>query len=67
MRFCRKGKVNEGPWTAWEDKYKNIDGEYKNGREHGIWVWWNKDGTKYRAFEYREGIEIRNEVLHRNE
>lgn len=62
MRFCKKGEVNDGPWTAWEAQYKNINGEYKKGRKHGIWVWWNKDDSKYRVIEYREGTEIRNEI-----
>ena len=63
MRFCKKGEVNDGPWTAWEAQYRNIDGQYQNGKKHGIWTWWNKDGSKYRIIEYREGTETRNELL----
>ncbi len=63
MRFCKKGEVSHGPWTAWESQYKNIEGEYKNGKQHGLWTVWNRDGSKYRIMEYREGTEIRNEII----
>ncbi len=62
MRFCKRGEVNDGPWTAWEAQHKNIDGEYKNGKQQGLWTWWNKDGSKHGVIEYQEGIEIRNEM-----
>jgi hypothetical protein len=62
MRFCQRGEVKDGPWTAWETQYKNVEGEYKYGRKHGSWIWWNKNGSKHRVIEYREGAEIRDEI-----
>jgi len=36
-------------------KQKFIYPYRKNGREHGTWIWNNRDGTKYKKFRYRNG------------
>lgn len=42
-RSCVKPK--DGKWEAWSEGHKNIDGLYLNGEEHGIWVFYNSDGS----------------------
>ncbi len=63
MRFCKQGGIMHGPWMAWEAQRLNIQGEYREGKQHGLWTFWNSDGSKYKIIEYRNGFEIREEVL----
>lgn len=62
MRFCQKGDLKHGPWMGWENQYKNIQGEYREGKEHGLWVVWSKDGSQFKTIEYRDGAEIRQQT-----
>lgn len=55
-RICTP--LKHGKWEAWSEGYKNIDGNFINGEEDGIWVWYNKDGSVYKKIEYNQGKEI---------
>jgi antitoxin component YwqK of YwqJK toxin-antitoxin module len=34
------------PWTFWyADDQKEWEGKYKNGKEEGLWTYWNKGGS----------------------
>ncbi len=56
QRYCEK--VKEGPWEAWMSGYKWVQGNYKDGKEHGEWVRFNKDGTVRETTTYENGVEI---------
>jgi hypothetical protein len=56
MRYCEASK--NGPWEAWESGYRHILGNYKNGKKHGVWTWYHKDGRVYRIINYDSGTEV---------
>lgn len=56
MRYCEPKK--NGAWEAWSEGYRHIQGEYKNGKEHGAWRWFNPDGTISRTIVYDGGNVI---------
>ena len=60
-RYCEP--LKNGPWEAWEGGYKAIQGGYRNGKEHGTWTWYHKDGRTYRIIEYDNGIEVSNRIV----
>ena len=49
-----------GKWEAWNNGYKNIDGYYEDGKEHGTWFFYNPDGSVKFQIEYDMGVEISN-------
>jgi len=51
-----------GKWEAWSDGYKNIDGFYEHGKEHGVWIFYNKDGSISKKIEYKRGVEVTSDV-----
>jgi hypothetical protein len=53
MRYCEPNK--DGPWEAWSEGYRHIQGEYKSRREHGTWYWFNQDGTIQKTVVYDAG------------
>ena len=55
-RSCVKPK--HGKWEAWDEGYKHIDGYYNNEKEHGVWVFYNSDGSIYKKIEYNQGKEV---------
>ncbi|MCK5455890.1 MAG: hypothetical protein KAI45_02110 [Melioribacteraceae bacterium] len=55
MRYCEPKK--NGPWEAWSEGYKNIQGEYYNGKKHGKWTWFNSDGSTQSTITYEYGKE----------
>jgi hypothetical protein len=55
-RSCETKK--EGKWEAWEAGAKVIDGEYRNGKRHGRWLWYRHDGSVSRTIVYDEGVEV---------
>ena len=55
-RSCVSPK--HGKWEAWSEGYKNIDGYYENGKKHGVWLFYNPDGTVKLEIEYDRGIEV---------
>lgn len=55
-RYC--GSKKHGRWEAWSDGYKKINGEYIRGEKHGVWYWYNKDGSVSKTVSYDNGIEI---------
>jgi antitoxin component YwqK of YwqJK toxin-antitoxin module len=47
-----------GKKIGWhENGTKSLEGEYKDGKEEGTWIFWHKNGTKYSEREYKEGKE----------
>lgn len=50
-------------WEAWERGYKNIDGEYVNGRKNGKWIWFHPSGKIYREIYYDQGTEVSNNII----
>ncbi len=43
----------EGPWVSYYDNgMKKIEGQYKNGREVGKWVYYNEDGSVKETKEF---------------
>lgn len=37
--------------------YKWVQGTYINGKEHGEWLWFNKDGSVSKRIIYVYGVE----------
>jgi hypothetical protein len=55
-RYCEPKK--NGPWEAWSGGYRQIQGEYRNGLEHGRWIWFNEDGTIQSTIVYENGEPV---------
>lgn len=55
QRYCEA--LKNGPWEAWMSGYKWVQGTYKNGKEHGEWLWFNKDGSVSKRIIYVNGVE----------
>jgi len=55
-RSCVNPK--HGKWEACNNGYKNIDGYYEDGKKHGIWYFYNPDGTVKFKIEYDMGVEV---------
>ncbi|QKK11180.1 MAG: hypothetical protein HND59_05765 [Pseudomonadota bacterium] len=55
MRYCEPSK--NGAWEAWMSGYKWVQGTYINGKEHGEWLWFNKDGSVSKRIIYVYGVE----------
>ncbi len=53
MRYCEK--LKDGPWEAWMSGYKWVEGSYANGKKHGKWISFNKDGSIRETTFYEEG------------
>jgi hypothetical protein len=51
-------KMKQGLFTAWHGEVKAVEGSYINGKEDGVWQFWNKDGKKYKEITYEHGKEI---------
>jgi hypothetical protein len=47
-----------GRWEAWSDGYKRIDGIYQHGKKHGVWVFYNPDGSVSKRIEYKQEAEM---------
>jgi antitoxin component YwqK of YwqJK toxin-antitoxin module len=62
-RYCIKDGQKEGKSVAWEGQRLHIEGNYKNGKEEGLWKVYNDDGSVYRLTEYRDGIEVSDKIL----
>jgi len=60
-RSCVKPK--HGKWEAWSEGYKHIDGYYFNGKEHGVWFFYNPDGSISQKIEYNLGKEVNQNSL----
>jgi hypothetical protein len=45
-------KIKHGPFVAWEGGYVHIRGQYENGKEAGIWYWYNKNGSVEKKIDY---------------
>ncbi len=55
--------ATNGRWIAWENGYKNIEGEYLEGKENGKWIWFHKNGAVYREVTYDHGNETKNIII----
>ena len=51
-------KMKHGLFTAWSGDIKAVEGYFVNGKEEGVWNFWNKDGKKYKEITYKKGKEI---------
>ncbi len=47
-----------GKWEAWSDGYKNIAGFYEYGKKHGVWIFYNRDGSISKKIEYKQDVEV---------
>jgi len=59
MRYCEPRK--NGPWEAWSGGYLHVSGEYLHGQKHGVWRWYNSDGTIQTTKHYSNGQEVTGE------
>ena len=55
--------LKHGKWEAWDQGYKNIDGNYDRGKKHGRWIWYHSNGKVYRVIEYDNDTELSNMVM----
>ena len=55
MKSC---KMFHGTFTAWHGETKAVQGEYVNGQEEGVWVFWNRAGKKVKEITFKGGNEI---------
>ncbi len=59
MRYCiSKNRKKYGRWEVWEYQRLKIEGNYLEGKKHGKWIWWDKNGTSYKTIEYEDGVEV---------
>ncbi|MES9902473.1 MAG: hypothetical protein ABW168_07300 [Sedimenticola sp.] len=56
MRYCEP--LKHGPWEAWSEGYLQIKGEYKHGKKHGTWQWFNRGGSIQKTITYNSGTEV---------
>jgi antitoxin component YwqK of YwqJK toxin-antitoxin module len=47
----------DGPWEAWEDGHLQISGNYRSGKQHGPWKYYNHDGSVAHILDYEDGIK----------
>lgn len=55
--------LQHGKWEAWEKAYKNIEGEYTNGKKNGKWIWYHPSGKVYREVYYEQGVEVSSQIM----
>ncbi len=48
-------KKRHGKFTVWLGESKVIEGFFVEGKEHGTWTYWDKNGNKTKAIEYNQG------------
>lgn len=56
LRYCEPKK--NGPWEAWSNGYRQVQGEYRDGKEHGTWRWFNRDGSIQSTVVYNNGSKV---------
>lgn len=56
LRYCEPKK--NGPWEAWANGYRQVQGEYRDGKEHGTWRWFNRDGSIQTTVVYDNGKKL---------
>jgi hypothetical protein len=56
LRYCEPKK--NGPWEAWSNGYRQVQGEYRDGKEHGTWRWFNRDGSIQSTVVYDNGSKV---------
>ncbi len=44
--------VKSGPFVAAEDGYVHLRGQYKAGKQVGIWRWYDKQGNLVKEIDY---------------
>lgn len=63
-RYCIDRFNNkQGQWVAWANSKLQIEGFYYNNAKHGIWKWFNNDGTVNSSTEYVLGKEVKETKL----
>jgi len=45
-------KIKHGPFVAWEGGYVHVRGQYENGKEAGVWSWYDKNGSVVKKIDY---------------
>jgi len=45
-------KIKHGPFVAWEGGYVHVRGQYENGKEAGVWYWYDKNGSVVKKIDY---------------
>jgi len=45
-------KIKHGPFVAWENGYVHIRGQYENGKEVGVWLWYDAGGNVVKKIDY---------------
>lgn len=45
-------KIKHGPFVAWEGGYVHVRGQYENGKETGVWYWYDKKGSVVKKIDY---------------
>lgn len=54
-----KGIEPGEPLRAWSKQYESgqtsIEGSWKRGKKHGTWIYYNREGDRIRAEQYRRG------------
>jgi len=57
-RFCLKDGKENGKWVGWEKQHKVIEGNYRQGKKHGLWTWFDDEGRVTRTIQYVDGVDI---------
>jgi len=47
-------KIKHGAFVAWENGYVHIRGQYENGKEVGLWRWYDSNGKVVREMNYSQ-------------
>jgi len=55
-RYCEP--LRNGKWEAWSEGHRQVEGEYKNGKESGTWRWYGADGRPYLEAIFENGTKV---------
>lgn len=51
-------KIKHGPFVAWEGGYVHVRGQYANGKETGVWYWYDKQGNVVKKIDYTRSEQL---------
>ena len=63
VRYCEKDGAKHGKFVRWDRQKPVLEGYFNEGRKHGIWKTFHRDGRIYRVTEYKNGIEISDKII----
>lgn len=47
-------QMKHGKFIGWDNGYKMLEGQYRNGEKIGVWYWYDKEGNAIKNINYDE-------------